>query len=84
MALPLGELARERLRGRGACRCGPSCEKAILENPQIFQNCEIKIILPLKMPKAKRRAFPIVLISKKAAAQARAAAFRVILPVQPC
>ena len=62
----------------------PSREKAILENPQIFQNCEIKIILPLNMPKAKRRAFPIVFLQKKAAAQICAAAFHIILPVQPC
>ena len=56
-ALPLGELARKRLRGRalrpqrrafaesGAVnavhRYAPSREKAILENPQIFQNYEI-------------------------------------------
>mgnify|MGYP004520254561 CR=1 len=25
-------------------RYSPSCEKAILENPQIFQNCELKNI----------------------------------------
>ena len=56
-ALPLGELARKRLRGRAlrpqrrafaengavnaVCLYDPSREKAILENPQIFQNCEI-------------------------------------------
>ena len=62
----------------------PFREKAILENPQIFQNCEIKIILPLNMPKAKRRAFLIVPLPKKAAAQTCAAAFHLILPVQPC
>ena len=38
----------------------PSCEKAILENPQIFQNCEIKIILPLNMPRVQRRRPPPV------------------------
>ena len=37
-----------------------SREKAILENPQIFQNCEIKIIFPLNMRKATRSAFKIV------------------------
>jgi hypothetical protein len=31
----------------------PSCEKAILENPQIFQNCELKIIFPLIMRRAE-------------------------------
>ena len=30
----------------------PSREKAILENPQIFQNCKIKIIFPLIMARA--------------------------------
>jgi len=38
----------------------PSREKAILENPQIFQNCEIKIIFPLFMRRATRSAFKIV------------------------
>ena len=53
--LPLsGELANAvSLRGfvsrsgpaNAAFRYDPSCEKAILENPQIFQNCEIINIL---------------------------------------
>ena len=30
----------------------PTREKAILENPQIFQNCKLKIIFPLFMRKA--------------------------------
>ena len=34
----------------------PSREKAILENPQIFQNCEIKIIFPLNMARAQAEA----------------------------
>ncbi|HAH89499.1 MAG TPA: hypothetical protein DCL93_05330, partial [Faecalibacterium sp.] len=34
-----------------------SREKAILENPQIFQNCEIKIFFPLIMRRATRSAF---------------------------
>ena len=28
--------------GNAVCRCDPSREKAILENPQIFQNCKYK------------------------------------------
>ena len=31
--------------GNAVCRCDPSREKAILENPQIFQNCKYKNIL---------------------------------------
>ena len=38
----------------------PSREKAILENPQIFQNCEIKIIFPLNVARAKRKPFQTV------------------------
>ena len=38
--------------------CSPSREKAILENPQIFQNCELKIIFPLNMAKAHAAAIP--------------------------
>jgi hypothetical protein len=30
----------------------PPCEKAMLENPQSFQHCKFKIILPLLMRKA--------------------------------
>ena len=30
--------------GNAVCRCNPSREKAILENPQIFQNCKYKNI----------------------------------------
>ncbi len=37
-------------------RSKPSREKSILENPQIFQNCEIKIILPLNMARAPAEA----------------------------
>ena len=33
-------------------RCDPSREKAILENPQIFQNCKYKNKFPLKMARA--------------------------------
>ena len=38
----------------------PIREKAIEENPQIFLNCNYKIIFPLIMPRAKRRAFKTV------------------------
>ena len=38
----------------------PTCEKAILENPQIFQNCEIKINFPLNMPRVQQRRPPPV------------------------
>ena len=58
--------ARQRLPPRGSwqnrqvltegVRSKPSREKAILENPQIFQNCEIKIILPLNMARAPAEA----------------------------
>ena len=41
-------------------RYDPSREKAILENPQIFQNCKIIIILPLLMCRAQRSTFQIV------------------------
>jgi hypothetical protein len=34
-----------------------SGERAILENPQIFQNCKLKTVFPLMMRKAKRSAF---------------------------
>ena len=37
-----------------------SREKAIQENLQIFLNCNYKKIFPLKMPKAKQRAFKII------------------------
>ncbi len=47
-----------------------------------FSRTAKKIILPLNMRRAQRSAFPIVLLSKKAAAQTCAAAFRVIPPVQ--
>ena len=36
----------------------PTREKAILENPQIFQNCKLKIIFPLFMRKVQRRRPP--------------------------
>ena len=49
-----------------------------------FSRIAKKIIFPLNMRRAQRSAFPIVLLSKKAAAQARAAAFHIILPAQPC
>ena len=46
---PNGERARPQRRAfaesgaaNAAFRYAPSREKAILENPQIFQNCEIK------------------------------------------
>ena len=49
---PEGELARPQRRAfaessaaNAVCRYDPSREKAILENPQIFQNCEIINIL---------------------------------------
>ena len=42
----------------------PSCEKAILENPQIFQNCEIKIIIPLNMGGRVAAAALFVLVMK--------------------
>ena len=35
-------------------------KKAILENPQIFQNCKYKNNFPLKMVRATRRPFKIV------------------------
>ena len=38
-------------------RYDPTCEKGVLKSPQAFQNPKIKNILPLKMPKAARRAF---------------------------
>jgi len=41
-------------------RYDPIRERTIEENPQIFLNCFYKIIFPLNMPKAKRRAFKIV------------------------
>jgi len=39
-----------------AFRYDPSCEKAILENPQIFQNCEIINILSADYAQSKRGA----------------------------
>ena len=61
--LPLsGELANAvSLRGfvsrsgaaNAAFRYDPSCEKAILENPQIFQNCEIINILSADYAQSK-------------------------------
>ena len=50
LALPLGELARERLRGRS------TREKGVLKSPQDFQNPKIKIILPLNMARAQAEA----------------------------
>ena len=56
------------------CRYGPSCEKVVSKHPQVFGNYEIKIIFPLNMPRATRRAFPIVLLIeyKKARRQSSA------------
>ena len=34
-----------------------SGERAILENPQIFQNCKLKTVFPLMMARAQRRPF---------------------------
>ena len=42
-----------------------SGERAILENPQIFQNCKLKTIFPLMMARAQRRPFQIVPRRKK-------------------
>ena len=63
-ALPLGELSpqvTERARtvkfASAVAGHDPTREKAILENPQIFQNCKIKIMIPLTMRRAKRSAF---------------------------
>ena len=39
----------------------PTRENGIAERPQAFRYPEIKIIFPLNMPKAQRRAFQIVL-----------------------
>ena len=50
-------------------RYAPSREKAILENPQIFQNCEIKIIFPLNMPRAKAEGIQNRFTAKEATAQ---------------
>ena len=47
----------------------PSREKVAQKRPQAFLSNKSKILFPLKMPKAKRRAFKIVPRSKKAAAQ---------------
>ena len=35
----------------------PTCENAAPERPQAFRGCRSKIIFPLKMPRAARRAF---------------------------
>ena len=55
--------------GDAAFLCDPTREKAILENPQIFQNCKLKIIFPLFMRKANAARIPNRPYSKKAAAQ---------------
>ena len=77
-AVPLGKVAKPQALTEGVSR-----EKRLQKCPQAFLKPNNKNQIPLKMPKAKRRAFPIVLLSKKAAAQTCAAAFRVIPPVQP-
>ena len=66
--LPLsGELANAvSLRGfvsrsgaaNAAFRYDPSCEKAILENPQIFQNCEIINILSAEYAQSNAEGIP--------------------------
>ena len=80
---PRGCFRRKPARQFAAYRCGPSREKRHQKRPQAFLMPNNKNQIPLKMPKAKRRAFIIVLLPKKAAAQACAAAFHIILPVQP-
>ena len=47
----------------------PTREKAILENPQIFQNCEIKIFFPLNMPRAQAEGIQNRFTAKEATAQ---------------
>jgi|GEM_PF-5084600 len=45
----------------------PSRENGVQKRPQAFLNPEIKIIFPLNMPKATRRAFLIILSVRPAA-----------------
>ena len=56
-----GALAPERVSSLCAvvqpCGNTPSREKAMLENPQIFQHCKFKNIFPLMMRRATRSAF---------------------------
>ena len=52
-------IAAKRQDGRGnpaVYRCGPSREKAILENPQIFQNCKYKNIFSADDAQSERGA----------------------------
>ena len=41
-------------------RSGPSREKVLRKRPQSFPEHKLKIIFPLNMPRAKRRAFQII------------------------
>ena len=41
-------------------RHDPTCEKGVLKSPQAFQDPKIINFIPLNMPRATRRAFPIV------------------------
>ena len=43
------------------------CEKGLPENPQIFRKPRIKTIFSSELPRAKRRAFPIVLLPVRTA-----------------
>ena len=53
-------LPQETSVADAVCRYDSFCENGVQKCPQAFLNPEIKIFFPLNMPKATRRAFPIV------------------------
>ena len=53
-------LPQEAGAANAVCLYDPTREKANRENPQIFPIGKFKIILPLKMRRAKRRAIQII------------------------
>ena len=80
---PRGCFRRKPARQFAAYRCDPSREKAILENPQIFQNCEKNNSSSEYAQSASGGHSQSSSCKKRLPHKICAAAFQLILPVQP-